>query len=143
MTPDTIVIADDHAETRRVLKELCEVDGWTVIEARDGREAVARTKEHRPDAVLTDLSMPGLDGLEGARRLRRHPHFQDTVIIAVTGLTLSAKQEIALRSIFDAVVPKPVRPATLRRRLARALGRRPRRSFNSAAADTRSMDPGA
>ena len=135
LTSRTILIADDHAATRSVLRELCEIDGWRVVEARDGLEVVERAKECKPAVVLTDLVMPVIDGVEGARRLRADPELKQTVIIAVTGLSLSRRQVDRLERLFDAVLRKPIRASALRKRLDAARSRRP--AFSSDREDTR------
>jgi DNA-binding NarL/FixJ family response regulator len=68
-----LLLADDHDVVRRGLRDLLEErDGWVVCaEARDGRGAVALALEHRPDVVVLDILMPGLNGVEAARQIRR------------------------------------------------------------------------
>jgi DNA-binding NarL/FixJ family response regulator len=68
-----ILIADDHEIVRRGLKKvLSSRQGWTVCaEAATGREAIAMAAQHRPDIVVMDISMPGLNGLEATRKIRK------------------------------------------------------------------------
>src|SRR5262249_581986 len=68
-----ILVADDHDIVRRGLKQLLTAQsGWTVVaEAKNGREAVALAEQHKPDVVVMDISMPELNGLEAARRVRK------------------------------------------------------------------------
>lgn len=67
-----ILIADDDAEIRGVLRLMLEQEGYETLEAADGAAAVAATLLHRPDLILLDVMMPGCSGLEACRRLRAH-----------------------------------------------------------------------
>lgn len=80
-----ILIAEDDDEHRIALKLMLKLSKFDVIEARDGREAVDRVRRDRPDIVLMDLSLPGVDGLQATRELRRDAVFQNLPIIFVTG----------------------------------------------------------
>lgn len=65
-----ILIADDNATYRKALRNLLEgVDHWCVLEARDGKEAIAKAIESRPAVIILDLAMPGKDGLTAAREI--------------------------------------------------------------------------
>jgi len=68
--PKLILIADDNGLVRKLLRGMLERDGgWEVAGARDGREAVLKAQELKPDAVILDLAMPVMDGLEAAREI--------------------------------------------------------------------------
>jgi DNA-binding NarL/FixJ family response regulator len=80
-----ILVADDHDVVRRGIKSLIESQpGWHVCdEARSGREAVARTEERKPDIVVLDISMPELNGLEAARRIRKVSPNSEILILSI------------------------------------------------------------
>jgi DNA-binding NarL/FixJ family response regulator len=80
-----ILVADDHDVVRRGIKSLIESQpGWQVCdEARSGREAVAKAEERRPDIVVLDISMPELNGLEAARRIRKVSPNSEILILSV------------------------------------------------------------
>ena len=69
--PDrTVVIADDHAPTRRLIRAALEPDGWTVEEAADGSDACDLVQRLQPDIVVLDVGMPTLDGFQACARMR-------------------------------------------------------------------------
>lgn len=107
----------DAAET---LGDLLEVWGYEVRCARDGHGAIEAARAGRPDAVLLDIGLPGLDGYEVARRLRQDPGLEHTLLVALTGYVQEADQRRAREAGFDHHLGKPVDPDALRRLLAGA-----------------------
>src|SRR3954453_12533047 len=83
-----ILVADDDADHREILAWRLETRGYAVVLAADGVEALALTRERRPDLVLMDASMPRLDGFEVCRRIKADPSLPFTPIILVTGRVL-------------------------------------------------------
>lgn len=118
MSAGTVLIADDHAPTRSVLRDLLQRDGWKVHEARNGRELVELAATNVPDAVVTDLAMPGMDGVRAARELRRRPEMGGLRLVAITAQVLTTDQRRRLEDLFDLLITKPVRPGELRAALA-------------------------
>jgi CheY-like chemotaxis protein len=115
-----VLIADDNETNRFILKAMLESLGLCVSVAEDGRQAVDMARERRFDAILTDISMPGLDG-EGARAQIRADQARAgaprTPIAAVTAHALTHQVEGFLAAGFDAHVAKPLRVETLRQTL--------------------------
>src|SRR6266852_1734320 len=84
--PETILIVDDHPLTRSALTALLEQNGFSVVgEAADGEAAIQQARELRPDLVLLDLSMPGMDGLEALPRLREAAPECEVVVLTASG----------------------------------------------------------
>jgi len=86
MNPLRILVADDHEIVRRGLVSLLKSHaGWEVCaEAQDGRQAVEKAKELRPDVVILDIGMPNLNGLEAARQMLRHNPYSRVLILTIT-----------------------------------------------------------
>lgn len=101
-----ILIVDDHLDSREALSALFEAFGYEVIEAANGREAIARAQSERPDIILMDIMMPELDGLDAARAIRRIPGCERLPIIAVTAL--DEAKDLALKAGMTDYVRKPV-----------------------------------
>jgi two-component system CheB/CheR fusion protein len=104
----TILLIDDDPSERETLRRVLEMYGATVLVASDGWEGLDRLHERRVDAVLCDLTMPGMDGLEFARRLRQRPRDQRTLLIAVTGHGGPTDFMATWAAGFDGHVVKPV-----------------------------------
>jgi CheY-like chemotaxis protein len=102
--------------------------GYRVIRVKDGVEALAMTRQNRPDIILMDIQMPNLDGLEATRQIRSDPLLQQIPVIALTALTMPGDREQCLNAGVSDYLGKPVSIKvllrTLRRHLpARAQGR--------------------
>ena len=81
-----ILVVDDQEANRQLLRDMLELDGHRVLEADNGLTALDLAAEHDPDAVLLDVTMPGLDGFEVCRRLRAAPRTSATPVLLITGL---------------------------------------------------------
>ncbi len=122
-----VVLVDDSADVRSSLAEVLRAEGFTVIEAGDGREGVERTRAAMPDLVLMDLSLPVLDGAAAMRIIKSFVPTNGIPVVALTGLSLSPADLRALG--FDASLRKPCSPHALLECVAAVVstGRRARR----------------
>lgn len=102
-----VLVAEDYDDVRDMMAILLRLHGFEVVEAVDGREAVDKTIEERPDIVLMDLGMPFMDGFEAVSIIRRNPKVSDTPIIAVTAYSNSYRAR-ALEAGCDHVLQKPL-----------------------------------
>jgi len=95
-------------------------EGYETLEADDGRSALALARRDRPDLIVMDLGMPGMDGWEAARRLKADPQTADIPIIALTAWD----EERAREAGCDGYLSKPCRPKTIREAVVRFLADR-------------------
>ncbi|HYW05369.1 MAG TPA: response regulator [Longimicrobium sp.] len=102
----SVLIAEDHADSRDALRALLEAFGYRVYVAGDGHEAVAEARAHHPDLILMDMMMPGMDGMEATRALRADPDFARVPIVAVTAM--EGSRERVLSAGCDDWVAKPI-----------------------------------
>ena len=112
-----ILIADDDESIRRMLGEYLEDEGYRVHLAADGMQALQAMSGFAPDLVLLDVTMPGLDGLEVARRLRAKHNQSSPRILMQSGLGDAAARSAGLRAGADEYVAKPMRPHELVQRI--------------------------
>jgi hypothetical protein len=111
--PKTILIVDDRWENRSVLVNLLEPIGFKVIEASEGQEGLERAKECQPDLIITDLTMPVMNGLEMTKRLRDSTEFKDTVIIASSASVFSLARQQSREAGCNNFLAKPVQASEL------------------------------
>lgn len=105
-----ILVADDYQDTREIVHEVLTDAGFEVLEADTGESALAEVAARRPDLILLDLSLPGIDGWEVAHRLRADPATATLPIVALTAHTSPAEHERARRAGCDDIVVKPCYP---------------------------------
>ena len=116
-TPARILIVDDNPTNVKVLQTRLAAEGYEVITASDGEEALAAAKQHTPDLILLDVMMPKLDGFEVCRRLRADPSFPFTPIVLVTAMADSKDIVAGLEAGGDEYLTKPVDHAALAARV--------------------------
>jgi DNA-binding response OmpR family regulator len=114
-----ILIVEDEPTTSWALAEGLSDDGFTIDTFRSAEEALAWLREHRSDLVITDLRLPGMSGLEFARKLRRGRRAQPVIVVTAYGSAESAA-DLRRAGIAD-VFPKPFHIDALRRSVRRAL----------------------
>ena len=102
-----VVVADDHGDTRDLLRHLLEGWGCSVVEARDGVEAVEVAERERPALVLIDIGLPKLDGLGATRRLRECAGLVGVRIVGVSGYAAATDRAQALAAGCDGYLIKP------------------------------------
>ena len=117
----TVLIAEDNPTNRELLRELLEIHGYTVVEAGDGQEALARVEEALPDILLVDIGMPLVDGFGVVRKLRENPRSSSLPVVAVTAYAMAGDREKIINSGFDGYLSKPINPTSLVQELDRLL----------------------
>ncbi|HYU41701.1 MAG TPA: response regulator [Vicinamibacteria bacterium] len=118
-----VLIVDDEPDIRRIAKlGLSRVGGMEVVEAANGAEALVRAKEDKPDAVLLDVMMPGLDGPSTLARLREDPATSGIPVVFLTAKAIAAELERLKVLGAAGVLTKPFDPMTLARELRAVLG---------------------
>ena len=115
-----VVVIDDNADAADTLALLIEAIGGTCKVAYDGEAGVREVLEFQPDVVLLDIGMPGIDGYETCRRIRREKSGASPLIVALTGWGQARDKERALQAGFDLHLTKPASPAALQQLLANA-----------------------
>ncbi len=84
MSSKTVLVVDDEPVLRAIVREILDEEGYSVIEAADGRVMLEIMERERPDLVLMDVMMPGVDGRDAYRQLRAHPEHRDIPVVMMS-----------------------------------------------------------
>jgi two-component system alkaline phosphatase synthesis response regulator PhoP len=108
--PRKILIADDEPDILEILKYNLANEGYEVVTAKDGDEAIEKAKRSNPDLIVLDVMMPKKTGVEVCQVLRAQPAFKDTLIIFLTAVNDEGTQIRGLETGADDYISKPVSP---------------------------------
>lgn len=120
-----ILIVDDNATNLKLVAYLMRANGYTVDTALDAEAALEAIRNAKPEVILMDIQLPGIDGLELTRRLKAEATTRDIVIIAVTAYAMKGDQDKAIAAGCDDYVTKPIDTRALPDTIARHLAKRP------------------
>jgi two-component system, cell cycle response regulator DivK len=113
MMNKVILVIEDQEDNRRIMRDLLTTKGYDVIESVDGLDGVKTAETRRPDLILMDIQLPGIDGYEATRRIKANPEIRGTPIIVVTSYALSGDDVKAFQAGCDAYMAKPFSPREL------------------------------
>ena len=122
MNAATILVVDDEPQIRRVMRATLSAQGYAIVEARDGQEALEKLRSERPDLVILDMNMPVLDGLETCRAIRGG---SNVPVIMLTVRSAEKDKVRALDAGADDYVVKPFGIQELLARIRAAMRRQP------------------
>jgi len=109
---ESILVVDDNGDNRDLTQILLECEGFEVRMAEDAAQALCMLETYRPKLILMDVQLPGMDGLELTRRLRRDPSLQGTIIVALSAYAMAAEKENARAAGCDGYITKPINTRT-------------------------------
>ena len=116
-----VLVVDDYQDAREMYAEYLKASGFRVAEARTGLEAVAKARELRPDCILMDLSLPGIDGWEATRQLKADHSTTQIPVVAITGHASELASRDAKAAGCVSFVLKPALPDAVVAEVRRAL----------------------
>jgi two-component system cell cycle response regulator DivK len=102
-----ILVVEDNPKNLKLVRDVLTFSGFEVIEATCGEDGVRLAQEERPDLILMDLQLPGIDGREALRQIREVKE-QHVPVVAVTASAMTEDRELAFESGFDGYVEKPI-----------------------------------
>jgi two-component system cell cycle response regulator DivK len=108
-----ILVIEDQEDNRQIVRDLVTASGYELIEATTGEEGLEVAARERPDLILMDIQLPGIDGYEVTRRIKANPKLRKIPIIAVTSYALSGDDKKAFAAGCDSYVTKPYSPRLL------------------------------
>ncbi len=119
--PPLVLLAEDDADTRTMYATFLTSSGMHVVQAENGRRALEAARQTPPDVVVTDIAMPGMDGVELCQHLREEAPTHDVPVIMVSALAVATVRESAARAGCALVLLKPCFPDVLLDAVYRAL----------------------
>ena len=108
MPAKTILIIEDNLLNLELATDLLEANGFSVLQAQNAEIGLRLAREALPDLVLMDLSLPGMDGLQATKALKKDPATRHLIVIALTAHAMKGDQEIALSANCDGYLTKPI-----------------------------------
>ena len=117
-----ILIVEDNATSRELLRAVLEKQGYHILEASDGEEALQQLKHSTPDLVLLDLQIPIRNGYDVLKAIRGDESLARLPVVALTASAMRGDREKALAAGFTGYIAKPVGPTQLRDEVRRLLG---------------------
>ncbi len=112
MIPARILLIEDNAHNRYLTSFLLETAGHQVLQAENGPEGLARAAAERPDLILIDIQLPGMDGHEVTRQIKTDPALRATPVVAVTSYAMAGDRERCLEAGAEGYIEKPINPDT-------------------------------
>lgn len=112
-----LLIADDEAGIRSLVRMTLESDAYEIIEAADGAEALELARKHHPDLLLLDVMMPGITGLEVCRTLKGDPDTAGITIVMLTARAQDSDREAGRAAGAESYFTKPFSPVALLRKV--------------------------
>ena len=103
-----ILIVEDNDKNMKLVRDIVRHKGHSTLEATTGEAGVQLATLHRPDLILMDIQLPGIDGIEALRRIRAQPALDAVPVVAVSASVMPDDQRHIVSSGFDAFVPKPI-----------------------------------
>ncbi len=122
MSGPRILIVEDNPDNRTLLTDILTALEYTVIEATDGEQGVAKATEERPDLILMDLSLPQMDGWTATRHIKANAALAYIPVIALTAHAMIGDREKALEAGCDDYISKPIDLRELQTKLSHFLG---------------------
>ena len=110
----SLLVVEDNETNMMIFRDILTAAGHRVLEAVTADEALVIALNDRPDLILMDIQLPGLDGIEAVRRLKRDPATQSIPIVALTAHAMAAHREKALEAGCSGYITKPIRARAFR-----------------------------
>ena len=113
LPPWKILIADDEPDILEIVGYNLSQEGYQIVTAANGREAIAKAKKEMPDLIIMDVMMPEMDGIEACENIRKIPELQDTIITFLTARSEDYSQVAGFDAGADDYIAKPIKPKVL------------------------------
>jgi two-component system cell cycle response regulator DivK len=117
-----VLYIEDNFQNRRLIKRLLKSKGYEVLEAEDGLQGIALAAREKPDLILMDINLPGIDGMEATSRIKSSPDLSHIPIVAVTAAAMRGDRERIMAAGCDDYLQKPIENDELVATVVRFIG---------------------
>jgi len=104
----TILIVEDNEKNLKLVRDVLQVKGYQTLEAGTAEDGIRLAAERRPDLVLMDIQLPGMNGIDALKALRAEPSTAAIPVIALTASVMQQDRQEIMRAGFDAFIEKPI-----------------------------------
>jgi two-component system, cell cycle response regulator DivK len=119
----TVLVVEDNALNLKLVRDVLGHAGYRVLEAGDAEHGIVLAREERPDLILMDIQLPGIDGVEALRRLRADDATTSIPVVALTALAMKEDRERFMSAGFDGYLEKPLSVPSLAERVGELIRR--------------------
>ena len=109
MANELILVVEDNEMSRKLVRDVLTVKGYTIVEAETGEEGVGLAQERRPSLILMDIRLPGIDGIQALGRLRAEVATRGIPVMAMTASVMTNDRQKVLDAGFDSFQSKPIK----------------------------------
>ena len=108
MAKEKILVIEDNQMNMMLVRDLLQLEGYTVVEAMDAEKGVQLAREHLPDLILMDIQLPGMDGLEATRLICQDPVLKTVPVVALTSYAMKGDEQMAREAGCVGYIAKPL-----------------------------------
>jgi two-component system, cell cycle response regulator DivK len=117
----SVLLVDDNQLNLELVTDVLEAAGYAIRQSRSAEDALQAVRVERPDLILMDIGLPGMDGHAAVRALKADATTRDIPVVALTAYAMAGDEQVARESGFDAYITKPIQTRTLPATVARLL----------------------
>ena len=121
-TPKTILVVEDNELNMMLFHDLLEAHGYSILQTRDGMEALKLARQHKPDLILMDIQLPEVSGLEVTKWIKEDDELKSIPIIAVTAFAMKGDEEKIREGGCEAYIAKPISVTSFLKTVEQFLG---------------------
>ena len=121
-TPKTILVVEDNELNMKLFHDLLEAHGYSILQTRDGMEALKLARQHKPDLILMDIQLPEVSGLEVTKWIKEDDDLKGIPIIAVTAFAMKGDEEKIREGGCEAYIAKPISVTSFLKTVEQFLG---------------------
>ena len=121
MENKTVLVVEDNKLNMKLIVALLTIGNYRILKAEDAEIGIQMIKEHRPDLILMDFQLPGMDGLSATRTIKKDEDLKDIPVVALTSYAMTGDKEKVMEAGCDGYIPKPIETRTFLEKLSQFL----------------------